>query len=558
MMKKWVLSVGLVIGMAIFTYSCSNTGSATTPDAADGIASDTDNDIHDRDIAPDAGDDMADRGATSDAGDDMADRGAASDAGDDMADRGAASDAGDDMADQGATPDAGDDMADQGATSDASDDMADQGATPDAGDEMADDGSSQVQDDGSSQVQDDSQVEYDDCPDAPGGPLEHGQSRLLWNDDYSPNCDSQERVCFDGQLLGDPSYVYTECKYCPWSSAPAQKLVFFTLGDDANPGDETRDYTIEDQVVDFIEGTPAGQTLRVAMYSFSRNRVATALIEAQQRGVDVRVVVDDVSQGYSAVENLIDGIGSDRVTICIDSCMGLRINHNKFMTASGLCDGSTKAVLQSSANFSNPQLWHDNNAVIIRDDQALYSAYFQYWQDLQLQQQNLNYYDGPNGVTLGDTGTKVYFFPRSGGDPEPSEDTIYSILNNIVCTQDTTIRIAMAFWSGPRQYLVDKLETMAATCDVRILIDDDNSTIISYLASRPRLKYRYKVLPFIHHKYLLVDAPNYSGSHKRYVWTGSHNYTYGALRENDETLLRINNNTVFDAFLDNWNSMNSR
>jgi phosphatidylserine/phosphatidylglycerophosphate/cardiolipin synthase-like enzyme len=37
------------------------------------------------------------------------------------------------------------------------------------------------------------------------------------------------------------------------------------------------------------------------------------------------------------------------------------------------------------------------------------------------------------------------------------------------------------------------------------------------------------------------------------VWTGSHNYTGGALRNNDEALLRVDDATVFNAFVHNWN-----
>jgi phosphatidylserine/phosphatidylglycerophosphate/cardiolipin synthase-like enzyme len=53
----------------------------------------------------------------------------------------------------------------------------------------------------------------------------------------------------------------------------------------------------------------------------------------------------------------------------------------------------------------------------------------------------------------------------------------------------------------------------------------------------------------LHSRYVLIDAP-YSGSaaHRRLVFTGSHNWTGPSLDQNDETLLRVENDAVFDAF----------
>jgi phosphatidylserine/phosphatidylglycerophosphate/cardiolipin synthase-like enzyme len=57
----------------------------------------------------------------------------------------------------------------------------------------------------------------------------------------------------------------------------------------------------------------------------------------------------------------------------------------------------------------------------------------------------------------------------------------------------------------------------------------------------------------LHSKYLLVDAP-YAGSsgHQHLVFTGSHNYTGGALTANDENVLRVDDGAVFNAFLADW------
>jgi phosphatidylserine/phosphatidylglycerophosphate/cardiolipin synthase-like enzyme len=57
----------------------------------------------------------------------------------------------------------------------------------------------------------------------------------------------------------------------------------------------------------------------------------------------------------------------------------------------------------------------------------------------------------------------------------------------------------------------------------------------------------------IHSKYLLIDAPYVdAGPHRRLVFTGSHNWTGPALTINDETLLRVEDDGVFAAYLANW------
>lgn len=66
----------------------------------------------------------------------------------------------------------------------------------------------------------------------------------------------------------------------------------------------------------------------------------------------------------------------------------------------------------------------------------------------------------------------------------------------------------------------------------------------------------------IHSKYLLIDSTYDTVGkgfvRRRLVYTGSHNYTGGALRDNDETLLRIDNAQVFTAFLTNWNTIRAQ
>lgn len=342
------------------------------------------------------------------------------------------------------------------------------------------------------------------------------------------------------------------------TSPPVELPTFETHFNEPSGGEN--DDTLEDVIIDYLDRAGPGSKVRAAFYTWSRTRVARAFVDAYEDGVDVRVIVGNTSQHddgtyWQAIQILREGLGS-RLTICSEGqssggCIGDGIQHNKFTIFSDLDDGSEQVVLQSSANHTNPQRVQYNNTVIIRGDGALYDAYQNYWYDLHGQQQDLDYYR----IFDGDENTRVYFYPRASGD------TIVSILNNITCDTDAHIHVGMAYFSNPRTAVADTLaQRFDEGCDVSVLVRENTtgSNVIDAL-SVPGID--LAVFPAdathsVHSKYLLVDAPYGSQQQRRrLVWTGSHNYTGPALRKHDETLLRLEDDDVYDAFLDNWEMM---
>ena len=350
---------------------------------------------------------------------------------------------------------------------------------------------------------------------------------------------------------------------CPYDGTAPQKQAFFTHRVAGG------DLTIEDELVRLTEAAVPGSRLRVAIYRFQRLRVVDALVAASRRGVDVRIVIDERNQvedppdsgqwrWNDAITALLDQLGEDRVVICGGgdvpqnggACMGVTINHNKFLLASELCDGSRDVVAQSSANFTNSQLILHNNMVVIRGDQPLFEAYEAYWDDLATDQQDLSYYREADG----DSGTRVYLFPRGPRFVNPETDTIYTMLDQDVdCAAGAHIRFAESIWTQPRVYIVELLRRLADEgCQVEIIYN--NASTRESVAAALHQAFSGEQLrrgKHIHHKYILIEG-SYQGSHRRLVWTGSHNLTHGALRENDETLLRIDDEAIYQAFLADW------
>lgn len=370
----------------------------------------------------------------------------------------------------------------------------------------------------------------------------------------------------------------------------------------------TGDATLEDKIVELIGQAPKGSHIRVALYHFTHTRPARALVDASKRGVLVDVILDrqanEVGAGEtlapaepvepgvvpddgddgddevdsleeaaagddltsaaasglnSAVEILRTGLPSGSLIFCTrgdGSCQGNHINHNKMFLFSSLSTGDKTVVVQSSANLTTFKL--HNNLVISRNDKALYDGYVQTWNALKARKQNLDFYRSVSGAH-----TIAYFYPRAEGD------TILSVLNNVKCTSSSKIRVAMAFFTDGRTAIADKLVSLKkAGCDVRVVMrkagENSSANIIKKLKAGKVVVGLYPDAKGsnIHSKYLLIDS-KYDTKGKGFVprklvWTGSHNYTGGALRNNDETLIRVDNAAIFDAFLRNWNTIRAQ
>lgn len=348
-------------------------------------------------------------------------------------------------------------------------------------------------------------------------------------------------------------------------ATPAVEPGFETYFTRPQPGEP--DETVEQSIVDLIDGAPSDATVRAAFYTFGREHVAEAFADAHERGVDVRIVLGNTSthpngNDWSAVTILRDRLG-DRLTICEDGqseggCMGENIQHNKFVTFSEIADGSRDVVLQTSANLTEFQLSQFNNLVLLHDDAALYEVFVSYWQDLQRDELNLTY----DRHERGDSGTKAYFFPLSSGDP------ILDALESVDCSEGADIYVAMAFFTNSRSDVAEELRSMdEAGCGIHVVLRERpeiSSPGIQIMGNLENGDIDIGIFPDgdeiqLHSKYMLVDgAYGPDQESQRILWTGSHNFTVSALRYNDEAILKIRDDDVFDAYLDDWHHLRDR
>ncbi|ORX52407.1 phospholipase D/nuclease [Hesseltinella vesiculosa] len=117
----------------------------------------------------------------------------------------------------------------------------------------------------------------------------------------------------------------------------------------------------------------AKKTLHVAIFSLTDNKTANALIDAKERGVDVKVVADD---------GQLDAKGSDVVRLRDDYNIPIKIDdnaqfmHNKF----AVIDDSI--VITGSFNWSIGARYHNKENILITNIASVAEAYSKEFQHL--------------------------------------------------------------------------------------------------------------------------------------------------------------------------------
>lgn len=354
---------------------------------------------------------------------------------------------------------------------------------------------------------------------------------------------------------------------------------------------KSRQYTISKRIRTLIDKAPGrskkapGAIIRVAMYIYSSTEQATAdaLVRAAKRGVTVRLLLDSnntLEPGWTHYADYFRGLARKHPTFqvafcpigrgCIGDADPQSNNHNKFFLFSRT-DGTKRVVVQSSANLNKTNaVSYWNNAVVLVNP-GLYTDYVAYFDDLWAQQPSSDY-----GRVATSGTAKVWHFPMAAGDPVAA-----TLAGDVRCTGNTSvgskgrtiIRVAMkdfyrlevaqALWqladdgclvdvaydepAGFQPYLG---QSAAVVSTLRRPLTRPGGRIRLYLAGPSTTENRQRRL--IHSKYLLIEGHFAGKKNAKVVFTGSHNFSYGSLRDNDETLLRVTGAKIHDQFRSNF------
>ena len=268
-------------------------------------------------------------------------------------------------------------------------------------------------------------------------------------------------------------------------------------------------------------------SVHAAIFSLTLDDVRQALIRAQRRGVDVRVVTESDNLEGEDLQRMRDA----GVPVLGDRREGTM--HNKFMVIDGL------DVWTGSMNFTVSGTYFDNNVLIRIRSAELAANYEEEFAEM--------YVDDKFGEETGrgtpqplidieGASVEVYFAPDDG-----VESVIVDLLDS---AKESVDFLAFSFTSNP---LGDAVRRAAdAGLSVRGVLDEDQgaSNIGSELTMfrAEDLDVRLDGNPGqMHEKVFVVDG--------EMVVLGSYNFSRNANETNDENVLIIRNRTIAQEFV---------
>jgi phosphatidylserine/phosphatidylglycerophosphate/cardiolipin synthase-like enzyme len=260
-------------------------------------------------------------------------------------------------------------------------------------------------------------------------------------------------------------------------------------------------------------------TLDIAAYEFNLASLTQAVLNARQRGVQVRVVTDD-EDGLSDEETTLNQLVNAGIPVVSDERSALM--HNKFM----ILDGTT--VWTGSWNYTiNDTYRNNNNALVLRSRQVVqnYQAEF-----------NEMFVDGRFGPTS-PVNTPNQQFTQDGipiSTYFASEGDVIDAMNATLSGAQRSIRF-MAF-----SFTVDDVgQTLIARANNGVSVQgifETTGSETQFSELRPLLCAGLQVRQdgnsfILHHKVFIIDDTT--------VITGSFNISDNATGSNDENLVII-------------------
>lgn len=329
-----------------------------------------------------------------------------------------------------------------------------------------------------------------------------------------------------------------------YSTVHASTRVYFTDPPTNNP--EARDAVIE-----FID--QAQNTLDVAIYSFSHERVGTTLTQiagalnaARQRGVQLRIVTDigQVSNQTSVQYIILDTLDGNRNNILDPAVVragnSSGIMHNKFIVA------DAARVLTGSTNWTSSGFFGQENNVLILEGPAIANAYsieFQTMWNGSFGKKNSpipgRFYQTTDGVDI-----ELLF----GAD----DDFTGRLVSAIDGASEKLFFSINVFSSGAKANLIGAAMQRAADrgVDVRGVFDSASDQWHN-LSGYPGIHITDYFGGVLHSKFMMIDPLKDSG----YTLTGSNNWSNNADDRNDENLVVLLNRPLTNAYYDNFRRM---
>lgn len=383
-----------------------------------------------------------------------------------------------------------------------------------------------------------------------------------------------------------------------------------TLFNNPEGGRDER-YKLIDTLNSMISHSVSGGNVYAGIYSFSESNTGKSVINrlksAADSGVNIKAVMDKYGEhnytgkccvwekledkckaassggsedcnsdkicecnNYYAFNELNDysGIsitrceGSNGGQACISNRQG--IQHVKYFLFDTLQYGDIKynyVVYVSSGNLTYSGTGRQyNNAVITFNNKEWFDNWVSYFNNQFKEVKDDNYYENGGQFSDDDLGWSASFSPAKNAD-------IWGDIINRIPTSGndgSKLYINQGLWSKSRVSLIDKLDDVDIG-SIQVISSDPDQEVIDKLDDN-NIPYKIfkKPVPNIddvayyvsHHKYIIYyGLLDDSKEADYYVWTGSNNFTRAANYSNDEVILGMNDEAVYNSFLEGFESM---
>ena len=305
-------------------------------------------------------------------------------------------------------------------------------------------------------------------------------------------------------------------------------------------------YRIEKVLLGAINHAKPGSTIRIAVFSFDRRRVARALVEAKKRGVKVQVLLNG-HQWTRAMRVLRDGLGGKRwnssfMYVCDRGCRArYGFVHTKMYLFSKTGQ-ATNTVMTGSVNVTNNAAIHQWNDLFVKNNAPrVYAAFDEVFRQMRRDKPAKPQYQVFNISRR----YQLLAMPFPG--VTRTTDPVIKILNKINCkganggtgtNGRTKVRVSQHRWSGTRgAWIARKVVSLYAQgCDIKLMhgsADDKVRAELRRSTKRGRVPVRANgfdetgdgyIDRYSHHKYMTVSGSYGADRSTRLLMTGSSNW----------------------------------
>jgi len=199
-----------------------------------------------------------------------------------------------------------------------------------------------------------------------------------------------------------------------------------------NPiGTPTQQRKLLQQVIRTVNSTPAGATIRMAVFSFSHVATADRLVKAYKRGVNVQAIFND-HKSYGPERRLVRVLGSKTskgsfAKFCSDSCRGYKGNMHQKVFLFSKAGSAHNIVMVGSDNMTRNNAvnqWSDLYTLV--GDPAMYFTYAGVFDQMKIDRPQRNQYIA---ATINGYGPEFYPYPNV----TQYNDPLYLALSKVEC-----------------------------------------------------------------------------------------------------------------------------